>query len=124
MGIGRAGDGSLGLVAVRTLPHFCRSACRVPCWRAARQRRNCRRRRQAEQPAPRPAARRLGFWSVWRPTPAPTTRFATFPATRQGAEQDAIAQAAGELPVGGEAEWKIEHTIPIGNEHGRLRVAG
>jgi hypothetical protein len=42
--------------------------------------------------------------------------------TRQGAEQDAIAQVAGDLPVGGEAVWKIEHTIPIGNEHGRLRV--
>jgi hypothetical protein len=42
--------------------------------------------------------------------------------TRQGAEQDAIAQAAGNLPVGTEADWKIEHTIPIGNEHGRLRV--
>jgi hypothetical protein len=42
--------------------------------------------------------------------------------TRQGAEQDAIAQTAGDLPVGTEADWKIEHTIPIGNEHGRLRV--
>ena len=31
-------------------------------------------------------------------------------------------QVAGDLPVGGEAVWKIEHTIPIGNEHGRLRV--
>jgi uncharacterized protein YdbL (DUF1318 family) len=42
--------------------------------------------------------------------------------TRQGAEQDAIAQVAGDLPIGTEAAWKIEHTIPIGNEHGRLRV--
>jgi hypothetical protein len=42
--------------------------------------------------------------------------------TRQGAEQDAIAQVAGELPVGTEAAWKIEHTIPIGDEHGQLRV--
>lgn len=41
---------------------------------------------------------------------------------RQGAEQDAIARVAGGLPVGGWADWKIEHTIPIGNEHGRLRV--
>lgn len=41
---------------------------------------------------------------------------------RQGAEQDAIAQVAGELPVGTAAAWKIEHTIPIGNEHGQLRV--
>jgi hypothetical protein len=41
---------------------------------------------------------------------------------RQGAEQDAIAQIAGELPVGTGANWKIEHDIPIGNEHGRLEV--
>jgi hypothetical protein len=42
--------------------------------------------------------------------------------SRQGAEQDAIAQVAGGLPVGTEATWKIEHTIPIGDEHGRLQV--
>jgi hypothetical protein len=42
--------------------------------------------------------------------------------SRQGAEQDAIAQAAGDLPVGGSADWKIDHFIPIGNEHGQLRV--
>jgi hypothetical protein len=42
--------------------------------------------------------------------------------SRQGAEQDAIAQVAGDLPVGTEATWKINHTIPIGDEHGQLRV--
>src|ERR1700712_1757992 len=42
--------------------------------------------------------------------------------SRQGAEQDAIAAVAGELPAGTDAAWKIEHTIPIGDEHGRLRV--
>lgn len=42
--------------------------------------------------------------------------------SRQNAEQDAIAEVAGELPVGTEAAWKIEHTIPIGDEHGQLRV--
>lgn len=41
---------------------------------------------------------------------------------RQGAEQDAIADVAGQMPMGVEADWKIEHSIPIGNEHGRLRV--
>ncbi len=41
---------------------------------------------------------------------------------RAGAEQDVIAQTAGALPVGGEAPWAIHHTIPIGNEHGDLRV--
>ncbi len=40
----------------------------------------------------------------------------------QGAEQDAIAAIAGTLPIGSAADWKIEHTIPIGNEHGRLHV--
>ena len=42
--------------------------------------------------------------------------------SRQGAEQDAIAEVAGDLPVGTAAAWKIEHTIPIGDEHGQLRV--
>jgi hypothetical protein len=42
--------------------------------------------------------------------------------SRQNAEQDAMAEVAGELPVGTEAAWKIEHTIPIGDEHGQLRV--
>ncbi|HET6196086.1 MAG TPA: hypothetical protein VFE12_10040, partial [Acetobacteraceae bacterium] len=41
---------------------------------------------------------------------------------RAGAEQDVIAAAAGDLPVGGAAPWAIEHTIPIGNEHGEVRV--
>lgn len=41
---------------------------------------------------------------------------------RQGAEQDAIADVAGQMPMGAEADWKIEHTIPIGDEHGRLRI--
>lgn len=38
------------------------------------------------------------------------------------AEQDAIAQTAGALAVGAKAAWKIEHSIPIGNEHGLLHV--
>ena len=41
---------------------------------------------------------------------------------RAGAEQDVIAETAGRLPVGGEAPWRIRHTIPIGNEHGTLHV--
>lgn len=42
--------------------------------------------------------------------------------TRQQAEQDAIAEVAGPLPPGAGATWKIEHDIPIGNEHGALQV--
>ncbi len=53
---------------------------------------------------------------------AATSGFRYIARTRQGAEQDAIADMAGGLPVGGTAAWKIEHTIPIGNEHGQLRV--
>jgi hypothetical protein len=41
---------------------------------------------------------------------------------RQQAEQDAIAQIAGDVPLGTEANWKIEHDIPIGDEHGVLQV--
>ena len=41
---------------------------------------------------------------------------------RAGAEQDVIAEAAGGLPVGGSAPWAIHHTIPIGDEHGRVTV--
>jgi hypothetical protein len=42
--------------------------------------------------------------------------------SRQQAEQDAIAQAAGELRSDDAGPWRIEHDIPIGNEHGELRV--
>ncbi|HWA78858.1 MAG TPA: hypothetical protein VG848_00980 [Acetobacteraceae bacterium] len=41
---------------------------------------------------------------------------------RAGSEQDAIAEIAGTLPVGGTAPWKIRYMIPIGDEHGTLRV--
>jgi hypothetical protein len=41
---------------------------------------------------------------------------------RQGAEQDAIAQLAGEMPLDAKVAWKIQHTIPIGNEHGQLEI--
>jgi hypothetical protein len=39
-----------------------------------------------------------------------------------GAEQDAIARAAADVPEGGEAAWQIRHPLPIGNEQGQLRV--
>ena len=42
--------------------------------------------------------------------------------TRQHAEQQAIADAAANTIVGGEAPWRIRHTIPIDNEHGDLQV--
>lgn len=40
------------------------------------------------------------------------------------AEQDAIARAAGPLPVGGVAPWSIEHQVPVEpDEHGRVTVS-
>ncbi len=41
---------------------------------------------------------------------------------RQQGEQDAIADRVGALPVGGTAGWRIEHTIPVGDEAGEVRV--
>jgi hypothetical protein len=41
---------------------------------------------------------------------------------RTHAEQAAIAAAAGDLPVGQWAAWRVEHAIPVGDEHGELRV--
>ncbi len=37
-------------------------------------------------------------------------------------EQDAIAAAAGALAVGGAGPWRVEHSLPFGNEHGQLQV--
>jgi hypothetical protein len=42
--------------------------------------------------------------------------------TRQTAEQDAIATAAGDLPEGGSAAWAVRHDIPIGDADGEVRV--
>lgn len=41
---------------------------------------------------------------------------------RQQGEQDAIAEAAGDAPVGEQRFWEIRHTIPVGNEKGELTV--
>lgn len=41
---------------------------------------------------------------------------------RQRAEQNAIAGAAGGLEPGQTAAWRIDHTIPLGNEHGEVQV--
>jgi hypothetical protein len=40
-----------------------------------------------------------------------------------GAEQDAIAGAAGNTPVGGVGQWRVVHDVPIENdEHGEVSV--
>ena len=46
-----------------------------------------------------------------------------FDRVRHGAEQDAIATAAGTVPVGGAVPWAIRHTVPFGNHNGELWVA-
>lgn len=42
--------------------------------------------------------------------------------TREHAAQEAIAGAAVPLGIGEAAPWRIDHTIPIGDEHGEVRV--
>ncbi len=37
-------------------------------------------------------------------------------------EQDAIASVAGTLPQDGQASWRVQHDLPLGNEHGRVQV--
>jgi hypothetical protein len=41
---------------------------------------------------------------------------------RQNAEQTAIANVAGPLSPGVVMPWAIEHSIPIGDEHGEVQV--
>src|SRR5262249_19800905 len=42
--------------------------------------------------------------------------------TRQRAEQDTIAAEVATMNIGERRPWKIEHDIPIGNEHGEVEV--
>jgi hypothetical protein len=42
--------------------------------------------------------------------------------TREHAAQEAIAGAAAPLAVGGAAPWRIDHVIPVGDEHGEVRL--
>lgn len=48
--------------------------------------------------------------------------FSYFQRKRQQAEQDAIAKQVATMRVGDRRPWKIEHDIPIGNEHGEVAV--
>lgn len=48
--------------------------------------------------------------------------FAYIARKRQQAEQDAIAVEVATMRVGERRAWKIEHLIPIGNEHGVVQV--
>lgn len=37
-------------------------------------------------------------------------------------QQDAIAALVGQTPVGAAQPWRVEHTLPIENGHGEVRV--
>jgi hypothetical protein len=120
MGIGRTGDGPVGFVAMtmrRAMPLFavvllagCKAAPQIAAVVTGG---------VAGAATGSPA---VGFAVGVATDAGANYAFRYISRTRQGAEQDAIARVAGDLPVGGEAAWKIEHTIPIGNEHGRLRI--
>jgi hypothetical protein len=122
MGFGRTGDGALGLVAVRAasvapallaallLLSGCNSTAQIFALIGGG---------AAGGATGNPA---VGFVVGVAIDAGATYVVRYYGRTRQGAEQDAIAQVAGALPVGTEAAWKIEHDIPIGNEHGQLRV--
>ena len=48
--------------------------------------------------------------------------FKWFGRSRSHAEQQAIADTAASLSVGEAAPWHINHLVPVGNEHGEVRV--
>ncbi|HTH58629.1 MAG TPA: hypothetical protein VL689_00560 [Paraburkholderia sp.] len=45
-----------------------------------------------------------------------------FMRTMHADQQNAIAQAAGALPVGGTQPWSVKHTLPVENGHGEVLV--
>lgn len=117
MGVGRTGDGTVGRAAVKTLPLAalvllagCSSTSQIVAVVSGG---------VVGGATGNPA---LGFAVGVAVDAGANYVVRYYGRSRQGAEQDAIAEVAGELPVGTEANWKIEHTIPIGDEHGQLRV--
>ncbi len=120
VGIRRTGNGALGIAAV-TLRGFLSAAalCLLASCKAAPQIAGFVAGGSAGVISGNPA---VGFVVGVATDAGATAGLRYVVRTRQGAEQDAIAQVAGALPVGGEAPWHIAHTIPIGDEHGQLRV--
>src|SRR4051794_14084997 len=120
MGVGRTGNGALGIVAV--IPRWSAPLLSVLLLAGCK--------------AIPQIAGVISGGTVGVATGSPALGFATGVATdaaanagvrwfgrsRQRAEQDAIAAAAADLPVGGRAPWRIDHTIPLGNEQGELEV--
>jgi hypothetical protein len=117
MGLGGTGDGTVGLAAVKaavlavvTLLAGCSSASQIAGVVAGG---------VSGGATGNPA---IGFAVAVVTDAGASYTFRYIARVRQNAEQDAIAQVAGALPIGTEADWKIEHTIPIGDEHGQLRI--
>jgi hypothetical protein len=117
MGFGGTGNGALGVVAVKAWPLAavvllagCNSTAQIAAVVSGG---------AAGGATANPA---IGFAVGVAVDAGATYAIRYYGRSRQGAEQDAIAQVAGDLPIGTEAAWKIEHTIPIGDEHGQLRV--
>ena len=121
MGVRGAGDGALGRVAVslRAVPVLLAAGVLLSGCKAIPQ-----------------IAGFVSGASIGAATGSPALGFAVGVATdaavnagqrfygrsRSNAEQNAIADVAGPLGLGGHGDWRIEHIIPIGNEHGELWV--
>ena len=114
MGVGRAGDGALGIAAVRLLVLLLLAGCSSAGGLVGV---------VAGGVAGGATANPVVGFGVGVATAA-ASDYAIRTVSRhwhQG-EQDAIAAAAGGLPVGGAGPWRIEHSLPFGNEHGQLQV--
>ncbi len=119
MGLGRAGHGALGQSAVRRvlpLPMLalllagCSTAATLTGLAAGG---------VAGGATANPA---VGYAVAVGTNAAADYAFKYVARVRQRAEQNAIADAAGGLLPGESAPWRIEHTIPIGDEHGRVQL--
>jgi len=120
MGLGRTGDGAVGIAAViRAAVPLLLTGCLLAGCKAAPQIAGVITGGTIGVASGSPA---LGFAAGIATDAATNAGLRYVVRVRQGAEQDAIAQAAGGLPQGARADWKIEHTIPIGDEHGGLEV--
>jgi len=126
MGVGRAGDRTVGIVAVRRRPrgHRIGSIAPVvllllPGCTSVGSIAGAVSGSAAGTGSANPA---LGY-AVGIGTKAAVDALARYISRkRQQAEQDQIAAVVGTLPVGGSASWRINHLIPVGNEHGTLTV--
>jgi len=118
MGLGRAGDGALGLVAVKVaglvamglLLGGCTSVSSILAVGAGA---------AAGGASVNPA---VGYAVAVGVAAGADYGLKWYGRTTQGAEQDAIAAVAAKLAPGQGGSWRIRHTIPIGNEAGELRV--